>query len=145
MVYSFCMSEPQTTEAQVSADWDVIHVYTRAQAIEDGVLVDVTEQAREAGFVIPVAFTSAAWADLVRWDNPAGTPPQDEIGRLWDVLTMAVHFARRYPRQQTTECEVARVLNRPRASRPHLAPFVMHCGPGDNAEPVMTIMLPGED
>jgi len=33
----------------------VIHTYTRAQAIEDGVLIDVSEMAREAGFRWPVA------------------------------------------------------------------------------------------
>ena len=33
----------------------VISAYTRAQAIEDGILVDVSETAREAGFKIPVA------------------------------------------------------------------------------------------
>ena len=33
----------------------VISVYTRAQAIEDGIIVDVSETAREAGFNIPVA------------------------------------------------------------------------------------------
>ncbi len=31
-----------------------IHTYGRAEAIEDGILVDVTETAREAGFSIPV-------------------------------------------------------------------------------------------
>ena len=36
---------------------DVIHRYTRAQAIEDGTLVDVTETAREAGWRFPVATT----------------------------------------------------------------------------------------
>ncbi|MGD9819896.1 MAG: DUF6573 family protein, partial [Desulfomonilaceae bacterium] len=31
-------------------NWNVIYSYTRAQAIEDGVLVDVTEQAKATGF-----------------------------------------------------------------------------------------------
>ena len=31
----------------------IIHSYTRAQAIEDGILVDVSDTAREAGFTIP--------------------------------------------------------------------------------------------
>ena len=37
----------------------VISCYSRAQAIEDGVLVDVTNMAREAGFKWPVALTHA--------------------------------------------------------------------------------------
>ena len=38
-----------------------ISIYTRAQAIEDGVLVDITEQARQQRFVFPMAMTSALW------------------------------------------------------------------------------------
>ena len=63
---------------------DLIHRYTRAEAITDGVLIDVTAVAREAGIRYPVALACAAWALSV------GVPPrverQDEAGRLWDVL-----------------------------------------------------------
>ena len=34
-------------------DDQIISRYTRAQAIEDGVLVDVTEQAKETGLLLP--------------------------------------------------------------------------------------------
>ncbi len=36
---------------------NVIHTYTRAQAIEDGVLIDVSETSSEAGFKWPAAIT----------------------------------------------------------------------------------------
>ena len=36
---------------------DLIHSYTRAQAIEDGVLVDVSDVAKEAGFKIHTVVT----------------------------------------------------------------------------------------
>ena len=39
----------------------VISSYSRAQAIEDGVLVDITEQARQQRFVFPMAMTGALW------------------------------------------------------------------------------------
>ena len=55
------MPEP----ANATAFDPVISVYTRAQAIEDGILVDVSETAREAGFKIPVAITRAVWDRLV--------------------------------------------------------------------------------
>lgn len=75
---------------------EVIHAYTRAQAIEDGVLVDVSETAREAGFRWPVALTRAAWADCVAWteDDNHRQVYQDESGRLWDVLWMAFNAIR---------------------------------------------------
>jgi hypothetical protein len=38
---------------------DLIHSYSRAEAIADGVLVDVTPVAREAGIRFPVALTRA--------------------------------------------------------------------------------------
>jgi hypothetical protein len=68
---------------------------------------------------------------------------QDESGRLWDVLYMARYFAKRGG--QRIACEVRRVPNTKIATAPRIARFVMVCGPGDNAEPVITIMLEGED
>ena len=69
-----------------------IHTYTRAQAIEDGQLIDVSTTAREAGIVWPLAMTSAAWADCVEWteqtESRKGYTGQSESGRLWDVLWM---------------------------------------------------------
>lgn len=45
-----------------SEKFEVIHAYTRAQAIEDGVLVDLSGLASEAGFRWPLAVTQAVWA-----------------------------------------------------------------------------------
>ncbi|CAJ6925858.1 ISBma1, transposase [Burkholderia pseudomallei] len=45
----------------------VIFSYTRAQAIADGVLIDVSSAALDVGFRHPVALTSAVWADCVAW------------------------------------------------------------------------------
>ena len=39
----------------------IIFQYSRAQAIEDGVLIDLTEWAKELGFKVPVACTAAVW------------------------------------------------------------------------------------
>ena len=38
---------------------DLIHRYTRVDAIRGGVLIDVSATAREAGFKYPVALTCA--------------------------------------------------------------------------------------
>jgi len=66
----------------------VIHRYTRAQALADGLLVDVTERAKEAGFRVPVAMTAATWSKAVAWSDAdsAKQTQQDESGRLWDVV-----------------------------------------------------------
>jgi hypothetical protein len=39
---------------------DSIYRHTRADALRDGVLIDVSETAKEAGFRYPVALTRAA-------------------------------------------------------------------------------------
>jgi hypothetical protein len=42
-------------------DADLIHSYTRTDALRDGVLIDVSAVAREAGIRYPVALTRAVW------------------------------------------------------------------------------------
>ena len=59
---------------------EAIYSYTRQQAIEDGVLIDVSNLAKEAGFRFPVAFTRAVWSYNV--EVPEGVTGQDETGRL---------------------------------------------------------------
>ena len=69
-------SATQTPEtAHPFADTPVIHRYTRADGIRDGILVDVTETAREAGFKIPTAITAAVHDECVRWTDE-DAPPQ---------------------------------------------------------------------
>ena len=75
---------------------EVISVYTRAQALADGVLIDAGAMVHESGFRWPVALTAAAWNDCVKWteaDNERQIH-QDPSGRLWDVLFMAAYAAR---------------------------------------------------
>jgi hypothetical protein len=67
---------------------DLIHRYTRADALRDGVLIDVSPTAREAGIRYSVALTRAAWERWVR--VPPGVACQDEAGRLWDVVWRAI-------------------------------------------------------
>ena len=44
---------------------ELISSYSRAEAIADGQLIDVTELAREAGLRYPTALTAAVWAGCV--------------------------------------------------------------------------------
>jgi hypothetical protein len=69
---------------------EIISSYTRLQAIEDGQFIDVsdTKEAKKAGFRIPVCLTSAVWGHV---EVPAElTGVQDQAGRLWDTLYLAV-------------------------------------------------------
>jgi len=116
---------------------DVIFAYSRRRAIEDGVLVDVSEWAssREmmGGFKIPVAMTAAVWA-LV--EAPEASH-EDTRGRAHDVLWMAQLAARGNLDTDRTAFTV--LISGEEVN------LVLHVGPGDDGEPVATIMLAGED
>lgn len=127
----------------------VIFSYTRAQAIEDGVLVEIDPLvAREAGFLLPVAVTETVWHRYIEW--PDGHKPracQDQAGRLWDVLWMGSLAARRSSNRNTNLCryELRVVPCDGNGVRAKVVILKLHVGPGDNMEPVITIMLPDED
>lgn len=129
-----------TNETKENIFGDVIHEYTRAQAIEDGFLIDVSETAKEAGISFPTTVTAAVWAECVT--VPEKAPWQDEMGRLWDVLTMLRYAIVHSRATQEVAFSVA-VQND--ARQPRRVQLKALCGPGDQSEPVITIMLPEED
>jgi hypothetical protein len=123
----------------------VVASYSRAQAIEDGVLIDVTAMAREAGFKWPVALTHTAWCDCVAWDNRFQVH-QDESGRLWDVLFMAFYAIRTATAPgDRLLFSLYRVPKDGHSTEAGEVSLKLMVGPGDAGEPVVTIMLPSED
>ncbi len=120
----------------------VIHSYTRANAIEDEALVDVSLAARDVGFKCLVAITRAAWDYCVALGDAAQRAGCDEAGRLHDVLWMlrcAIRGSQRHDQELTFQllCVTDKV-------QPSLATLRAVAGPGDDGELVMTIMLPTE-
>ena len=118
---------------------DVISTYTRADAISDGVLIDVSEMAREAGFIWPVAITQGLWATIN--NIPKSKSYQDVQGRLWDVLWMAWLATRR--QADGTQLHYSLIMHHGRGKK-HIT-LKLVSGPGDDGEGVITIMLPHED
>ena len=139
----------QTTPATAGLFGEPIHTYTRTQAIEDGVLIDVSETARRAGFVWPVAMTAAAWEDCVAWSEKDSRRQtyQDETGRLWDVVWMAGRAVKTADRSGGQAClfHLCRVPRGGHGMGPRLATLKVLAGSGDEGEPVITILLPHED
>ncbi len=139
------MIKTQTTQKEEKGLWDdaeLISVYTRAQALEDGFLIDVSETAHEAGFRIPVAVTKAVWDGIVVPDDRARPYGQCEEGRLWDVLSIAVFTARRNRSRNHFLFDLS-VIMKERQHRTVTLKSVVHAG--DHDEPVVTIMTPDED
>jgi hypothetical protein len=126
------VSQPATN---LFDDAEIISSYSRAQAIEDGVLVDVSETAREAGIKYPVALTRAVFERCVALPKRY-RGLEDERGRLWDVLSM-FHFAARVTTGDALRYRLT-------VSR-RIVILKALIGPGDTPEPVITIMLPEED
>jgi hypothetical protein len=134
-----------------------ISCYTRAQAIDDGVLVDVSKTASEAGFKWSVAITRAVYDRYV--EVPEELSGQQDIqGRLWDVLwmfwvnvrtgkidgdrgefTLLVRFPAAAEWQSNEKAHPAEMGGL------RLVTLKSVSGPGDNGEPCITIMLPDED
>ena len=120
----------------------MIHQYTRRQAIEDGVLVDLTSWAKETGFTIPVACTAAVWNQHIV--PPRGTKDlgQSERGRAHDALWLLFVAIKRSRGGDRLRYEVMFLQATNRHETVQLKAI---CGPGDDGEPVITIMLPSED
>ena len=127
---------------------ELIYTYTRTQAIEDGVLIDAGPMAKEVGFRFPVALTAAAWSDCVAWTDEDSQQQvyQDQSGRLYDVLFMAA-FAIKTSRSTGDRLlyELYRVPRDGFSTEPKLVTLKLIVGPGDDGQPVMTALLPGED
>ena len=124
-------------------DTDLVFSYSRRQALEDGVLVDVSEMAREAAFRYPVAVTRAVWDGVVTPDHESRAMGQSEAGRLWDVLTvLRVAIRRSRGPVQILEFQVL-VADRETSLRTVTLKAV--CGPDDDWSPCITVMLPQED
>ncbi|MBN2561155.1 MAG: hypothetical protein JXQ75_09515 [Phycisphaerae bacterium] len=121
----------------------VIFSYTRTQAIEDGVLVDLTEWAKETGFRIPVACTSAVWHQYIV--PPDGTKElgQSERGRAHDLLYMLYTAIRQNPSDQ--DRLLYKVIFAQAPGKQETVTLKAICGPGDKGEPVLTVMLRTED
>jgi hypothetical protein len=119
---------------------DYISVYTRQNAIEDGTLIDVSSVGKETGIKFPLAMTRAVWERYV--EIPKGVMGQDLQGRLWDIVWM---LKMGIFRSRGGDIVNFQIYVRNSAGRPKLETLKSICGPGDNAEPVITIMLPDED
>lgn len=122
---------------------EVIFAYTRKQALADGVQVDVSTTAKEAGIKFPMFLTRAVFDAYVA--VPPEVTGQDEAGRLWDIVWMT-RFAILRSRPSVDRIPIALyVRNDNRAAR--LVKLIATCGAldMDDAQPAITVMLPDED
>ena len=122
---------------------DLIFSYSRAQALADGVLIDVSELAREAGFKLPVAVSDTLYHGYLM-------PPLDLVkaglsfeGRLWDTLSVLRYAIK--SASATDRLSFTVLFAQASDATPVSVNLLAVCGPGDSGEPVITIMLPSDD
>jgi hypothetical protein len=137
------MKEEPTAADRENFFGGVIYAYTRKQAVADGVQVDVTKTAQEAGIKFPMFLTRAVF------DNYVAVPPdvtgQDEAGRLWDVVWMTrFGIIRSTPgRDRIPVALYVRNDNH----RAKLVKLIATCSALDisDPQPAITVMMPDED
>ena len=126
---------------------EVIYSYSRAQALADGVQIQVTNTAQEAGIRFPVFLTRTVFDAYVA--VPPHVSGQDEAGRLWDIVWMLRFAILRHrggasvPASRIPVAFYVRNDNR----RAKLVKLIATCGPLDldDPQPAITVMMPDED
>ena len=133
---------PDSNSSLPSPIFDLVYSYTRTQAVADGVQVEVSKVAAEAGIRFPVFLTRTVFDAYVT--VPPGVTAQDEAGRLWDIVWMT-RFAIIRARPGVSRLPVALYVRN--ADRSRLVKLVAVCGPldFDDPAPAITVMLPDED
>jgi hypothetical protein len=122
--------------------WNVVYSYSRAQAIADGVLVDVTEEAKAIGFKLHTVVTDHLFHGYVEPLAGLDGEGQSVTGRLHDLMVLALFAARKAMNTDRVTFKVDFLMA---PGRKETIEVVAHIGPGDHGEPVLTIMLPEDD
>ena len=135
--------EPKQIADGITAFGPVVYSYTRAQAVADGVQVEVTKTAQEAGIRFPVFLTRTVYDAYVT--VPQGVTAQDEAGRLWDIVWMLRFAIQRTSRGVQRLPFALYVRNDNRAAK--LVKLIATAGPLDidDPSPAITVMMPDED
>ena len=122
---------------------DVISRYTRANAINDGTLIDLTANYPEIShqlYKYPIACTASVWR-IVEAAVASKKHCNDLAGVIWDLLWMSQKgIVRKIDETQ----HIFRVVIIGAGPKKYYD-FKIMCHGGDDLEPVLTIMLPHED
>ena len=134
----------QNTDNTAEPFGPVIFSYTRAQALADGLQVDASTLAQEAGIRFPVFLTRGVWNTCV--EVPPNVTGQDETGRLWDVVWMLRYAITKAP-AGTSRLTVQLYVRNSDSHPARLTKLIATAGPMDidDPAPAITVMLPDED
>ena len=123
-------------------DYAVIYTYSRQQAIDDGVLIDVTSCAKEAGFKLHTCIGDNLYNQYIIPTKEMEDAGQSIQGRLWDVFVMLRLTIRHHKDESRILFDVLFLMASGRMEQVTILAVV---GPGDTLEPVLTICLPEDE
>jgi hypothetical protein len=133
--------------------FNVIFSYSRAQAIADGVLVELKEAAAQ-GFKVHTVCTEAVWRSVIEWPQTGNRETAQYLREV--ALLRAAFLAAKAkmamekagvpdPQPERLDFHVRAVVFGDGQAETKDVQLYMLIGPGDTLDPVGTIMLPGED
>ena len=127
------------SDCDLRADLEVIDAYTQAQAIDDGVLIDVSDQARALGLSHSFAVTASAWAECVLLPSgESGTEREAER-----VKALIVRATQELDQSGGNDVWFSVTTGQPEGTEAVELRAVLWSG--DDAKPVCTVMLGCED
>jgi hypothetical protein len=138
------MNNSDSNSQHSTLNSQLVYTYTRSQAIADGLQIEVTRTAAEAGICFPVFITRGVYDQYVA--VPTGVTGQDEAGRLWDIVWM-LRFAIIRAKSGVSRLPVALYVRNSDSHPARLIKLIATAGAVDidDPRPAITIMLPDED
>jgi hypothetical protein len=119
---------------------EYISQYSRAQCIKDGQLIDVTNWAKRSGMKFPVAVTRAVWFGIIEPDEDTTAVTPKNAARLGSCLSSLVKAAR-----ATSGDRISFQFEVTIKGEPQTFTLYATLMPGDDFEPVITVMNLDED
>ena len=111
---------------------DIIYKYTRQDALNDGLLVSLKNYSNDTRlYKYPIAVTKAVW-DIISQQPSAGAC-------IWDLCWMSQKMGKKI--DDSTVIFPTIIIHN---GEEKTLLFKLQVHPGDNMEPVITIMLPDE-
>jgi hypothetical protein len=126
--------------------FELISIYSRAQAIDDGVLIDLMQDDMTAKlckehYKFPIACTAALW-ELIQTAISNPKHGNDLLGVLHDILWMSRRNKKAVSNDGCTWLFQV-IITGTGQKRLHTLKLLL--GQGDDEDPVLTLMMSGED
>lgn len=115
--------------------FDVTKDFSRHEAFEIGLLIDLSRQAREAGIRYPLAISTEVYQECLIGDED---DLHDEMERALDLVSQVAAIARMSPQGSRIHFDFVRDADEFRE-----IPLVLICSLGDFGETVLTVVLEG--